>query len=154
MVHRFAVNDPRSILPQKPKRSNCRRSGVEHPVSGRRRTVFLIYSDESARVTHETILRTEGYDILSASDAARALAQVREQPPDLVLVGEKIGRMSVVQLIRMIKQDGTLVSTRICVCGSMPMREELRAAGADVVMIEPVAASELVREVAILIGRA
>ena len=127
---------------------------MERPVPGRRRIVFLIDADESARVTHETILRTEGYDIMSAADAGQALSQLRDQPPDLLLIGPRLGRMSAMQLIRLVKEDAMLAGVGICVYGPQPMQDEIKAAGADAFLAVPVSGRELVREVAHRIGRA
>jgi CheY-like chemotaxis protein len=122
------------------------------------RVVFLIESDEAARVTHETILRTEGYEILSAAEGAPALQQVREQAPDLIIVGSKIGTVSTVQLIRMVKTDPSLSNVMIAVYAAPDapnlLREEAFNAGADAFMKFPQTPHELIREVVTLIGRA
>ena len=122
-----------------------------------KRVVFLIDSDESARVTHETILRSEGYEILSAANGTRALAQVREQPPDLIVVGSKTGSMSPLQLIRLIKTDESLA--RVCVLVIDPGAGEIQAdeylrAGADVVLSEGETGRDIIKSVVGLIGRA
>lgn len=122
------------------------------------RVVFLIDSNEEARVTHETILRTEGYDILSAAEGAVALPQIREQPPDLIIVGNKIGTLTTVQLIRMVKMDQALTHVMIAVYAARDavesLREDVFNAGADAFLRFPLSAQELIREVVTLIGRA
>jgi CheY-like chemotaxis protein len=122
------------------------------------RVVFLIDSDEAARVTHETILRSEGYEILSAAEGAAALPQIREQPPDLIIVGNKIGTLTTVQLIRMVKMDRALANVMVAVYAARDaaksLREEVFNAGADAFMRLPLTGQELIREVVTLIGRA
>ena len=97
--------------------------------------MFLINSDESVRVTHETILRGEGYEIVSAADGHRALTQIRESPPQLVLVGARVGQMSSEQLMRVLRHDAALSEVKV-------------------LEVAEVRAEELVREVVALIGRA
>jgi CheY-like chemotaxis protein len=121
------------------------------------RVVFVIDSNEDTRVTHETILRNEGYDILSAPDGARALTLLREQRPDLLLLGSKIGTMTVSKLIQVLRSDGTLNETRILVHAAgldETMSEAMLAGGANGVIRRPAPPQELVREVVRLIGRA
>jgi DNA-binding response OmpR family regulator len=119
--------------------------------------VFLIDSDESVRVTHETILRTEGYEIVTAAEGSRALSQIRESPPALILLGTRIGQMSCAQLIRVVKHDIALSGVKVAVCvpaSAAALRLECEDAGGDRVLELPVRAEELVREVVGLIGRA
>jgi CheY-like chemotaxis protein len=119
--------------------------------------VFVIDANDEARVTHETILLTEGYDLLGAADGAGALPMLREQAPDLVLLGDKIGTMQVARLIQVLRGDPTLNETRIVVCaagGDESVRAAALQAGANAYVKLPVTPHELVREVVALIGRA
>ena len=119
--------------------------------------VFLIDYDEDERVTHETILRTEGYELLSAADGARALELLREQAPALIIVGKKTGSVTPEQLIRMVKTDETLSSVPVLSCTppNQPMlRDDLLRAGANAVIAVPASPRDLVRDVVALIGRA
>ena len=121
-----------------------------------KRVVFLIDSDEETRVTHETILRNEGYEIISAPDGSGALPLLREQAPDLVLVSGKIGSLSAIQLIRVMKADMTLRDVKVVLYGQKGdgLAEAARKAGAHGYLELPVAPQKLVREVVVLIGRA
>jgi two-component system, OmpR family, response regulator MprA len=126
-------------------------------VSRSRLVVFLIDYDEDERVTHETILRTEGYELLGAADGSRALELLREQSPALIIVGKKIGSLTPEQLIRMIKTDETLSAVPVLSCTpphEMTLRDDLLRAGADAVIAAPASPRELVRGVVALIGRA
>jgi DNA-binding response OmpR family regulator len=122
-----------------------------------RRVVFIIDSDDASRVTHETILRTEGYDILSASNGERALTLLREHAPDLVLLGSRTGTISAIKLIQVIKEDRALRQTKVAACAGATENAtvvELLKAGAHDVVVTPVAPPHLVKRVAELIGRA
>lgn len=121
-----------------------------------RRVVFLIDSDEETRVTHETILRNEGYEIMSAPDGTRALPLLREQAPDLVLVSGKIGSLSAIQLIRVMKADAALRDVKVVLYGQrgVGLAEAARKAGAHGYLELPVSPQLLVREIVVMIGRA
>ena len=121
-----------------------------------RRVVFVIDSDETTRITHETILRTEGYELLSAPDGTRALPLLREQAPDLVLVSAKIGSLGAIQLIRVLKADEKLRDVKVVLYGKPEdnVREAARKTGAHGYLELPVLPQRLVREVVVLIGRA
>lgn len=126
-------------------------------VTRSRRVVFVIDSDEDTRVTHETILRSEGYDIFSAPDGAGALTVLREQRPDLLLLGRKIGTMTVQKLIQLLRTDTALNETRILVHAAAQddsVAEAMVAGGANGVIRYAAPAKDLVREVVKLIGRA
>lgn len=116
--------------------------------------VFLIDYDEEDRVTHETILRTEGYELLSAADGRRALDLLREQAPALIIVGKRVGSLTPEQLIRMVKTDETLSAVPVIGCTPQNWHDELLRAGADAVIATPASPRELVRDVVALIGRA
>jgi CheY-like chemotaxis protein len=121
-----------------------------------RRVVFIIDADDSSRVTHETILRSEGYDLLSSADGARALPLVREQIPDLILLGSRTGTMSVLKLIQLIKSDQTTTDIKLIGFADGPELsvDALVRAGVDEAVPTRCAAQELVRCVVALIGRA
>jgi CheY-like chemotaxis protein len=126
-------------------------------LSRSRLVVFLIDHDEEERVTHETILRTEGYEMLSAADGTRALELLREQAPALIVVGNKIGSITPEQLIRMVKTDETLSSVPVLSCipqNQMTAHDDVLRAGADLVIETPASTREFVRDVVALIGRA
>jgi DNA-binding NarL/FixJ family response regulator len=118
--------------------------------------VVLIDSDEATRVTHETILRAEGYAIVSASAGAPALPLLREQPPALVLMASRIGPLTSLQLTRVLSGDAALRDLKILVYGP-PSDEDLCndvvRAGAHGYFILPITAQRLVREVSGVIGR-
>jgi DNA-binding response OmpR family regulator len=118
--------------------------------------VFLIDSDEETRVTHETILRAEGYAIVSAPTGARALPLLREQPPALVLMASRIGPLTSLQLTRVLSGDAALREVKLLVYGPRgdeDLCNDVVRAGAHGYFILPVTTQQLVREVALLIGR-
>lgn len=130
-------------------------SAGSHTVHSRAsRIVFLIDADEGNRVTHETILRAEGYEIVSSASGARALPLLRDEPPGLVLMSSKIGPLGAVRLTRVIRDDAALESVKILAYGSSgEFESDVLRAGAHIFVPVPVRPEVLVREVVQLIGR-
>jgi response regulator RpfG family c-di-GMP phosphodiesterase len=125
-------------------------------VARSRRVVFIIDADDASRVTHETILRTEGFEIISAPDGSRALPLVREQVPALLLLGHKIGQMNVAKLIELVRADPVLRSVPVAVHGPRAdgaMSEAVMRAGANVYIGTTDSPHDFMREIFALIGR-
>jgi CheY-like chemotaxis protein len=121
-----------------------------------RRVVFVIDGDDEVRVTHETILRGEGYEILGAPDSAAALVLLREQRPDLLLLSTGVGTFGVIQLLRVLRADESMRNVKVVVYGGREenVRESARKAEAHGYLELPISPQRLVREVVVLIGRA
>ena len=122
-----------------------------------RRVVFIIDSDDDSRITHETILRSEGYEIITAADAARALSLLREEAVDLVLLGTRTGSMHALKLIQLLKRDPSTKQMKVVVMNGTHhdvTAEDLRKEGAHDVIVERIPPHELVRQVVTWIGRA
>jgi DNA-binding response OmpR family regulator len=116
--------------------------------------VFIIDADDDARVTHETILRAEGFELMSAPDGARGLALLRDQMPDLVLLANKIGTLNVTKLIEVIRADPAMRKLPVAAYGGRRNGDALMNAGANVYIVTPCAPQEFVRRIVGLIGRA
>ena len=67
--------------------------------SGRRRTVLVVDDEERILSALQRSLRREGYDIVTAESAARALVILGERPVDLVLSDQKMPGMSGLELL-------------------------------------------------------
>lgn len=119
-----------------------------------RRIVFIIDADDDARVTHETILRGEGYELLSAADGARGLVLLRDQMPDLVLLGNKIGTMSAAKLIEVVRADPATSDLQVAAYGARGEGDVLMRVGANIYIPTPCSPHEFTRAIVALIGRA
>ena len=59
-----------------------------------RPTVLVVDDDPDARAALATILATEGFQPISATDGETAVDRVASEPPAVVLLDRKIGRAS------------------------------------------------------------
>ena len=67
--------------------------------SGRRPTVLVVDDEERILSALQRSLRREGYDIVTAESATRALAILGERPIDLVLADQKMPGRSGLELL-------------------------------------------------------
>ena len=67
--------------------------------TGRRPTVLVVDDEERILSALQRTLRREGYDIVTAESATRALAILGERPIDLVLSDQKMPGMSGLELL-------------------------------------------------------
>jgi len=91
---------------------------------------------------------------MSAPDGARGLALLREQMPDLVLLGNKVGTMNVSKLIEVMRVDPAMRALPVGVYGVRGEADTVLHAGANVYIPTPCAPQEFTRHVVALIDRA
>ena len=80
--------------------------------SARRPTVLVVDDEERILSALKRSLRREGYEIVTAESAARALAILAERPVDLVLSDQKMPGMSGLELLEQaarLRPDAALV---------------------------------------------
>ncbi len=80
--------------------------------SARRPTVLIVDDEERILSALQRSLRREGYEIVTAESAARALAILAERPVDLVLSDQKMPGMSGLELLEeaaRLRPDAALV---------------------------------------------
>ena len=114
----------------------------------RRRSARILVVDdnrENALLTRE-LLRTDGYDVFTAENAARAEALVREQPPDLILLDVVMPGKSGIDLCRELKADpATRLIPIVMITGLSDRDDKIRAihAGADDFLNKPIFPEEM-----------
>jgi diguanylate cyclase (GGDEF)-like protein len=109
--------------------------------------IILIVDDESQnRRLLQTLLGLEGYATQTAADGSGALASVAEDPPDLILLDDKMPGMSGRQVARAVKADPASSNIPIIMVTIQTDREARLAAldaGAEEFMTKPVDRAEL-----------
>lgn len=120
------------------------------PSCQRHSTILVIDDDEGHSELIAFCLRAAGYErVLSAPDASKALALIRQSPPDLLIVDIKMPRMSGTELVRLLNADRTLEPIAfVIVTGKRGCGEEARNLGALACLEKPLDASALLRVVA------
>jgi adenylate cyclase len=112
--------------------------------------ILIVDDSETNRDIVATRLRTHGYDVLQAGDGEAALAAVREQSPDLVLMDVMMPVLDGIEACRRLKADPTLPFTPVVLLTAKADTRDVVAgfdAGADEYLTKPIDQSSLVARV-------
>lgn len=103
------------------------------------------------------LLEFEGYEVIQAADAASAQKAVVDRPPDLILMDVNLPDLDGLTLTRRLKSDPATQGIRIAVVTAAAMKgdeEKAYAAGSDAYISKPIVPSEVLQQVAALLGQA
>jgi CheY-like chemotaxis protein len=113
-------------------------------------TILVAEDSAEQRSLYVEILVAAGYRVLEASDGEEAVATVRRDRPDLVLMDVTMPRTSGWNAVRVLKEDPETMGVPIIVVtglvGSWD-RDASIAAGADEHLAKPVSPPQLLKEV-------
>ncbi len=112
---------------------------------------ILIADDEqNIVISIDFLLRREGFAVLIANDGEEALAKVRDEQPDLVLLDVMMPKMNGFDVCQAIRADPDLSGTRILMLTAKGRDTEVSKGlglGADGYMTKPFSTKELLAEV-------
>ena len=111
-------------------------------------TVLIVDDDPALRRTLQLRLREEGFRVLDADSAERALALLAVELPDLVITDVRMGGMDGLALFDEIRRTQPLLPVMIVTAhGSIPDAVGATRKGALAYLTKPVEASQLLAEV-------
>ena len=117
---------------------------------------ILIADDEqNIVISIEFLLRREGFEVLVAGDGEEALAKVRAERPDLVLLDVMMPKMNGFDVCQALRADPDLSAARILMLTAKGRDTEVSKGlglGADGYMTKPFSTKELLAEVRKLLG--
>ncbi len=108
--------------------------------------VLVVDDNQDMVALMKELLATRGYDVVAASDAIQAAAEVRDHPPDLVLSDVVMPGKSGYDLCRELKEDpATRLIPFVLITGLTNREDRLHGieAGADDFLNKPIFAEEL-----------
>jgi len=112
---------------------------------------ILIVDDNAANLKlARVLLRAEGYEVRTATDAEEALAILREFAPALVLMDIQLPGMDGLELTRRLKADPATAGLTIIALTAYAMKgdeERARAAGCDGYVAKPIDTRRLPRTI-------
>lgn len=112
---------------------------------------ILIADDEpNIVVSLEYLMKREGYAVSVARDGTAALAAIREQRPDLVLLDVMMPGPSGFEVCQEVRADPSLAGVKILMLSAKGRETDIakgRALGADAYLTKPFATRELVARV-------
>ena len=111
-------------------------------------TVLVVDDDASLRRTLELRLREEGYRVVTAESAERALGLIAIEPPDLVITDVRMGGMDGLALFAEIQRDQPTLPVMILTAhGNVPDAVDATRKGAFAYLTKPLESTELLRQV-------
>jgi DNA-binding response OmpR family regulator len=116
--------------------------------------VLLVEDEATLRDTLALNLRSEGYDVVTASDGLSGLRLAREQAPDLVIVDLMLPELDGLSLVRMLRRDSTVPIIILTARGTEIDKIAGLETGADDYVVKPFSLGELLARVRANLRRA
>jgi len=119
------------------------------------KTILLVDDSETILLFEQTMLRSMGVRLQTASDGEKALAAVREHRPDLILMDIMMPALDGVETCRRLKNDSETADIPIVIVttkGEPETMERAFHAGCDDFITKPLDRLELLAKVRTYLG--
>lgn len=117
--------------------------------------ILVVEDDFDTRYVLSLILKTEGYEVLTAADGECALSVAVEQKPDLIITDINMPRLNGIELTRKMRlkeETASLPILAITAYGAMTMKNAI-AAGASACARKPIVFTEFLPMIKNLLGQ-
>ncbi|MHB8588312.1 MAG: response regulator [Candidatus Dormibacteraceae bacterium] len=114
------------------------------------RTVLIADDESSIRLLVHATIESDDYSVVEAADGAQAWALTQELKPSLVLLDVQMPGRSGLEVLRSIKADPGLKSTRVILLTSKAQERDIEVgliAGADFYLTKPFSPLDLLTRV-------
>jgi CheY-like chemotaxis protein len=111
--------------------------------------ILVVEDDFDTRYVLSLILKTEGYDVVTAADGECALAVARGERPDLIITDINMPRLNGVDLtrkLRLVPETSSTPILAITAYGPMTMKNAI-SAGASACAKKPIVFSEFLPKI-------
>jgi CheY-like chemotaxis protein len=116
--------------------------------------ILIVEDDFDTRYVLSLILRTEGYEVVTAADGECALAVIQGERPDLVITDISMPRLNGVELTRRLKlgqETSSIPVLAITAYGPMTIKNAI-SAGAAACARKPIVFTEFLPKIKSLLG--
>jgi two-component system, cell cycle response regulator DivK len=110
-----------------------------------RKRVLIVEDNPLNMKLFAAMIASQGYQVLQASEGARALVVAHEQHPDLIVMDLQLPGMSGMEVAHSLKSDADTRDIPIIATSAYTRKDEVekvRAGGVDGFMAKPIAISE------------
>jgi CheY-like chemotaxis protein len=114
------------------------------------RTVLIADDESSMRLLVHATIASDDYTVVEAADGAEAWAMIQQHKPSLVLLDVQMPGRSGLEVLRLVKEDPSLVATRVILLTSRAQEKDVEAgliAGADFYLTKPFSPLDLLTRV-------
>jgi CheY-like chemotaxis protein len=114
------------------------------------RTVLIADDESSMRLLVHATIESDDYTVVEAADGAEAWAMIQQHKPSLVLLDVQMPGRSGLEVLRLVKEDPSLVATRVILLTSRAQEKDVEAgliAGADFYLTKPFSPLDLLTRV-------
>ena len=137
-----------STLPTGEVKESVRQSeaGVVETVAGKSFKVMVIDDSKTIRRTAETLLKKEGFEVITATDGFEALSMIADHQPNLILLDIMMPRLDGYQTCALIKHHRVFRHTPVIMLSSKDGlfdRARGRVVGSDNYITKPFTREEL-----------
>ncbi|MGE3347073.1 MAG: response regulator [Ramlibacter sp.] len=108
--------------------------------------IIVMEDDAGTRMLVASVLKKDGYDVLTAENGAKGLTLVEEHRPDLVISDVQMPEMNGFQMLAAVRQNAALANTPVILLTSLQERAHMRigmTTGADDYITKPFRPGEL-----------
>lgn len=112
--------------------------------------ILIADDEENIVISLEYLMKREGFEVSIAPDGEQAMAMIRSERPDLVLLDIMMPKKSGFEVCQEIKADPDLKSVRIVMLTAKGRETEVAkgmALGADCYITKPFSTKELVERI-------
>lgn len=112
--------------------------------------VMVIDDSNTIRMTAETILKKEGYEVFTATDGFEAMSVITDTRPDIIFVDIMMPRLDGYQTCKLIKNNSYFKNTPVIMLSSKDSlfdRARGRVAGSEQHINKPFTKSELLEAI-------
>ncbi|TFY98838.1 response regulator [Ramlibacter rhizophilus] len=113
--------------------------------------VLVVERDPHVRQLEAYFLQQAGFQVAFAADGRDALAQAREQLPDVLITEVLVPKLDGLALCRQLKQDERTKQVAVLVFSILAASSRAAEAGADAFLMKPLAEQRLITTVQSLI---
>ena len=112
--------------------------------------VLLIEDDHTMVILLRTLLSFEGFEVAQLDDDENLeiiMDVVRREMPDAILLDVHLRQVNGLDLLRLIRQDENLNSTRVIMSSGLDFQARCRSEGADAFIQKPYMPEELIGKI-------
>ncbi|MGE5152493.1 MAG: response regulator transcription factor [Bdellovibrio bacteriovorus] len=119
--------------------------------------VLIVDDEPNIVISLEFLFKREGFEVSVARDGEEALAAIRDQRPDLVVLDVMMPKLDGFAVLEAVRSDPGLASTRVVMLTAKGREAEQKkglALGADAYLSKPFSTHELVAKAKALVQSA